>query len=197
MKKFKYIVGVDEVGRGSLAGPLAVCAFCVPAKFLRKILPSKLKDSKAQTKQSREFWFDEFKKHEKAKNISYKITYVSNLVIDSKGLAFALRYAISKSLLSLKISPDQTLVLLDGGIKASQEFKNQKTIIKGDTKEPIIAAASIMAKVTRDRLMEKHAKTYPNYSFETNKGYGTKKHKKALANYGPTKIHRQSFLTKF
>ena len=101
---------------------------------------------------------------------------------------------MTNSLKFLNKKPDETQILLDGGLRAPKEYKNQKTIIKGDEKELAIALASIVAKVTRDVLMVKLAKKYPGYRLEKHKGYGTKKHYQALKNKGISAIHRKSFL---
>ena len=90
--------------------------------------------------------------------------------------------------------PDDSKIFLDGGLKAPEKFSRQRTIIKGDEKKPIIALASVVAKVTRDYKMIRLSKKFPKFDFHTHKGYGTKKHMKAIKKYGPTKIHRQSFL---
>lgn len=195
VKKLKYTVGIDEVGRGPLAGPVAVCALCLKPTFNKKNF-NKFKDSKKLSHIQRVEWLKKIEIEKENKNLSYKVTFQSNKIIDTKGLSFAIRNALKLSLNSLKVNPKDCLVLLDGGLKAPVEYKNQKTIIKGDEKELAIALASIVAKVTRDTLMDKLAKKYSGYGLEKHKGYGTSAHYKALKKLGISAIHRKSFLTK-
>jgi ribonuclease HII len=158
---------------------------------------NKARDSKKLSEGQREKWYEIAKDLEKQGKIFFHISFVSNKIIDKKGISYSLKWAINNSLKKLKLKPEETRILLDGGLRAPEKFKNQKTIIKGDDKEPIISLASIVAKVTRDRYMKKFAKTYPDYGFEKNKGYGTEKHIKALKKYGISAIHRRSFLKRF
>ncbi len=189
----QFPIGIDEVGRGPLAGPVTVCAFTFLRKVsFPKILP-KLKDSKKLSRTQRDMWFAQIKLWQKAGNCDFAVVSVSPKIIDTHGIVFAIQKALNSSLRSLAPKA-QSLVLLDGGLKARPEYKKQKTIIKGDEKEPVIALASIVAKVTRDRYMQKMAKKYPKYGFETHVGYGTRKHYQAIHTYGTTPIHRQSFL---
>ena len=102
--------------------------------------------------------------------------------------------AINRALKRLKLNPKKTLVLLDGLLKAPPEYIHQKTIIKGDQKEMVIGAASIIAKVRRDKMMVKYAKQFPEYGLEQHKGYGTLKHRQNIIKYGPSVLHRRSFL---
>ena len=188
----KYIVGVDEVGRGPLAGPVAVCAFKMPVKFNTKSF-GKLKDSKKLTPEKREEIFEKLKKIKKEKIVDYFVSYETAMRIDKIGLSKAIRNCLDKSITKLKVKPNECTVLLDGGLKAPEKYKNQKTIIKGDEKERAIAFASIVAKVSRDALMCRLAKKYQKYSFEIHKGYGTKKHCKAIKKYGLSAEHRRCF----
>ena len=197
---------MDEVGRGPLAGPVTVCAFAVSTLDV-DIIPRGLKNSKALSAKAREKYAREFRKLAKEGKVVYKISSVSETIIDKKGIVFSVHLAIARALRKLKLhsndrSPGdlsfewkKVLVLLDGGIRAPKEYLNQKTIIKGDIKEPIIAAASIVAKVFRDKKMIRLALRYPEYGFERHKGYGTRAHYKALKKHGPSPIHRLSFLT--
>jgi ribonuclease HII len=204
IKKFKYTIGIDEVGRGPLAGPVAVCALCLGPKLnknnfgnfspLVRLRTKKLRDSKKLSHLQRVKWLEKINSEKEKGNILYKVSFESNKVIDQKGLTFAIKRALSKSLKYLEKKPNECLVLLDGGLKAPAEYKNQKTIIKGDEKELAIALASIVAKVTRDTLMIKLAKRYPGYDLEKHKGYGTKAHYKALKSKGISAIHRRRFL---
>ena len=114
--------------------------------------------------------------------------------IDQKGITHAIRLSIKRCLKRCKVDPRVTRVLLDGSLKAPEEFMYQETIIKGDQKEKVISLASIMAKVTRDQWMKKEALKYPEYGFEIHKGYGTKKHRENIKKKGLSPIHRKSFL---
>jgi ribonuclease HII len=193
--KIKFIVGIDEVGRGPLAGPVAVCAFIMPIGF--KISGfGPLKDSKKLTPKKREEIFCKLEILKNQNKVNYSVCYESAKSIDKIGLSKAIKNCIKKSLKNIKANPKNCLVLLDGGIKAPEEFKNQKTIIKGDEKERAIAFASIVAKVSRDSLMCKMSKKYPKYCFEIHKGYGTKKHCEIIKKEGICKEHRKSFLKK-
>lgn len=197
-KNIKYIIGIDEVGRGPLAGPVAVCAFIMPVKFNAKSF-GKIKDSKKLTPTKREEIFEKLKRLKNSRGstsgseINYFVSYESAQKIDKIGLSKAIKNCLEKSLNKLKAKPDECLVLLDGGLKAPLIYKNQKTIIKGDEKERAIAFASIVAKVSRDDLMCKLAKKYPKYSFEVHKGYGTRKHCDAIRKNSLCFEHRRCF----
>ena len=201
----KYIIGVDEAGRGPLAGPVSVGVCVVPASLTRKILLrqvrasgiSKLKDSKKLSAKMREVWFAKMQEMQKNRQINFSVTLVSNKIIDTKGLSFAIKKALFLSLKNLEVSPTDCLVLLDGGLHAPAQFIHQKTIIKGDEKEFAISLASIAAKVTRDRHMTRLAKKYPAYNFEIHKGYGTARHIATIKKEGISPIHRHSFLKKY
>jgi ribonuclease HII len=195
MRKLKYIVGIDEVGRGPVAGPVAVCALCLQNKFNSKNFVG-FKDSKKLSHIQRLKWFSKINIEKERGNITYKVSFENNKVIDEKGIVFAIKKALANSLKSLKKNPTECLVLLDGGLRAPEEYKNQKTIIKGDEKELAIALASIVAKVTRDEYMVKIANKYPDYDLEKHKGYGTKKHYQAIMANGLLPIHRRTFLKK-
>lgn len=188
----KFVVGIDEVGRGPLAGPVAICAFKMPVDFnARKF--GKIKDSKKLTAENREVIFGMLTILKKEKKINYAVCYESARRIDTIGISKAIRNCLEKCLKNLKIKPHECIILLDGGLKAPAHFKNQKTIIKGDEKKRAIAFASIIAKVSRDALMCRLAKKYPLYSFEIHKGYGTKLHLKAIKKHGFSPFHRESF----
>ncbi|MFH1455293.1 MAG: ribonuclease HII [bacterium] len=190
--KEKNIIGIDEVGRGPLAGPVAVCAFKMSVKFDVKQF-GKIKDSKKLTPEQRECIFSKLKILKKEKIVDYFVCYESARRIDSLGLSKAIKNCLEKSLAKLKLKPKECCVLLDGGLKAPDKYKNQKTIIKGDEKERAIAFASIVAKVSRDALMCRFAKKYPKYLFEIHKGYGTKKHCVLIKKNGLCLEHRKCF----
>ncbi len=196
MFKPTYIIGIDEVGRGPIAGPVAVgsCVFLTPraAKLFRGV-----KESKQLTEEKREAWYSKILKAKEDGHVDFCVTFQSHKVIDTKGLVYAIRTALDTSLYALQLSPSESLVLLDGGLRAPADFVYQKTIIKGDEKKVIIALASICAKVERDRMMRKAAKKYPGYKFEDHKGYGTRGHYSMLLKKGITPLHRRSFLKKF
>jgi ribonuclease HII len=195
MAKIKYLIGVDEVGRGPIAGPVAVGAF-VFLKPQAKQFFKGVKESKQLSEAKREEWFEKIKKAQKLGLINFAVTFQSEKVIDNKGISFAIKKCLSDSLKKLKINPKDAEVRLDGGLKAPPEYTNQKTIIKGDAKETVIALASICAKVLRDRKMCDWAKKHPEYGFEVHKGYGTKNHYRAIELAGLTPLHRRSFLQK-
>jgi len=184
----KYIVGIDEVGRGPLAGPVTVAALAAPVGLKFK----NIKDSKKLSAKKREEWLSLFKNDPK---ILYTISSVSHSVIDKKGISYALRVAVKRCIWKFKIKNSKLKILLDGSLYAPPEYK-QRTIIKGDEKIPIIAAASIIAKVTRDRKMVRLAKKYSKYGFEIHKGYGTKFHLRMIRRHGLSQIHRKSFCTR-
>jgi len=199
-----FIIGIDEAGRGPLAGPVSVGVFMAPKnlnKKLIKILGGKIKDSKKLSLKRREEIYKEFLKLRKetrlnkVEQVSFSVTHISNKIIDKIGISKAVQKGISKSLHNLHPSYDRknSVIRLDGLLKAPKEFKNQKTIIKGDEKNVFIACASIVAKVERDRLMTKLAKKYPKYKFEIHKGYGTKKHRNLIKIHGLSPIHRRTF----
>jgi len=192
-----YIVGIDEVGRGSLAGPVVVGAVALPVgkKFIN------LRDSKKLTPRARENWFD-FVKGEK--DIFYATARVYHNKIDKVNIAEAANAASTKAFLKLisrSKSGDVVKVYLDGGLYLNEEVVLKKirsafrvkTVIKGDEKINSIKLASIMAKVTRDRYMVKLHDRYPRYGFNLHKGYGTEIHRRAIKRYGLSKIHRRSF----
>lgn len=195
----KYIIGIDEVGRGPLAGPVTVCAVLCSVENYKKIkqlktLPKSGFDSKKIKHTDRKIFRDVLHKLSVDSRISYSLFHISNKIIDSRGISYAIKLAIEKNLKKLRAKKD-TNILLDGGLKAPEIYINQKTIIKGDEKEKIIAWASIIAKVSRDDLMKKISKKYPHYNFHIHKGYGTKAHKDAIKKHGITPIHRKTWIT--
>ncbi len=194
----KTVVGIDEVGRGPLAGPVTVCAVTCSEENYRllkrnKELPLSGKDSKKLKIQDREKYDKILRALQKEGKISYAIIHVSNKIIDSKGISFAIRRATNDALQKLKLQKKDCIVLLDGGLKAPENFTKQKTIIKGDEKEKIIAWASILAKVSRDAVMCRFSLRYPVYGFAVHKGYGTQKHRLNIGQNGLSAIHRATF----
>jgi len=206
----KYIVGIDEVGRGPIAGPVAVCAFScaitnLPASETGYELlitngvqetKSKLKDSKKLSKKQREKWFEYLKKEKQNGNCDFAVSYVSPQNIDKFGIVKSIQKALDSSLEKLNANGQllNAQIYLDGGLKAPIEFINQETVIKGDELHPIISMASIMAKVSRDKIMVSYAKDYPEYGFEKHSGYGTKAHYDAIKKHGLIPLHRKSFI---
>ncbi len=177
-----FVAGVDEAGRGPLAGPVVAAA--VILKPGQK-LPN-LRDSKKLSEKQREILFEKITKNA----ITYAVTEVSNKYIDKNGLTKAVQKANNDSI--SKLDPQPSHVLFDGNDKQTTHLPYE-TIIKGDTFIREIMAASIIAKVTRDRKMYKLAKKHPLYRFEQHKGYGTMLHKALLKKHKPCELHRKSY----
>jgi ribonuclease HII len=188
-----YIVGIDEAGRGPLAGPVAIGAVRIPKEFDKTFFKG-IKDSKKLTFEERELWYSLVLEAKKRGELDFKVALISEKVIDKYGIAYAIRLGIKRVLKGLVPNDIDSQIFLDGGIKAPIEFVHQLTVIKGDEKIPVISLASICAKVVRDRRMVKLAEKYPLYDFDLHKGYGTRIHREAIRKYGSTKLHRQSFL---
>jgi len=179
------ICGVDEAGRGPLAGPVCAAACILP----RGLQIDGLNDSKKLTEKRREQLFDEI--CEKA--VCYGIAFATVEEIEERNILGATYLAMNRAIALLDPSPE--LALIDGNRNKEIEIPSQ-TVVKGDSKCADIAAASILAKVTRDRYMLEMAEQYPQYGFEKHKGYGTKAHYEAIRTYGMAPIHRPSFLKK-
>ncbi len=190
VNKKRFIVGIDEVGRGPLAGPVAVGAVAVHPKLLKKF--KTIKDSKQLSEKQRALWDNKIRA-EVSDDLRIAVTMVSAHTIDRLGITMAIKKALTQSIAKLGISPHDCTVLLDGGLRAPMEYTDQKTIIHGDAKEPVIAMASVVAKVKRDKLMQQLSKKYPLYHFTQNKGYGTQCHREAIQNHGLSTHHRKSF----
>jgi len=190
-----YLIGIDEVGRGPLAGPVTVCACMIRRSDRARLqkLCVGIKDSKKLSVGAREAWLSKINLWKKDGLVSYAVTSISNTQIDKKGIAIAIKNALRVSLTKLKVNPKECHVLLDGSLYAPLEYKKQKTIIKGDEKEFIISLASIVAKVHRDAFMSKISKKFPYFGFEIHKGYGTQAHRDAIKKYGISSIHRATF----
>jgi ribonuclease HII len=192
----KYIIGIDEVGRGPLAGPVALGAFCVKKDFnFKKLLG--IRDSKKLTPEKREYFLKKILELQKNKEVDFAVSYISAKEIDKIGISPAIKKALKNSLKKINKNRDECSIFLDGGLYAPEEYKRQKTIIKGDDKIKVISCASVVAKVLRDRLMCKLAKKYPKYGFDIHKGYGTKKHCESIRKNGICLEHRKCFLKNF
>lgn len=189
----RYVIGIDEVGRGPIAGPVAVGAFVFLNSDAKKLFKG-VKESKQLSEAQREKWFSIIKLAKEEGWVDFAVNFQSSKVIDKKGIVFAIKTALAKSLRALTLDIGNTLVLLDGGLRAPAEYINQRTIIKGDEKEMVIALASICAKVLRDRKMIKLGIKYPVYGLVNHKGYGTRDHYKAIKKYGLIDEHRKSFI---
>lgn len=182
----KTICGVDEAGRGPLAGPVCAAAVILPPNI---DIPG-LDDSKKLSDKRRRELFPIILQQA----ISYGIGLATHQEIDQINILQATYLAMERALEQLKQKPD--LALIDGN-RAKDFGIPIKTVVHGDSLSASIAAASILAKVTRDDLMVKYAETYPQYAFDIHKGYGTKAHYEALRTFGPSPIHRMTFLKKF
>lgn len=185
-KGFQLICGVDEAGRGPLAGPVCAAAVILPPCM---DIPG-LNDSKKLSDKKRRELFPIIQE----KAVAYGIAFATHEEIDSINILQATFLAMERAINKLQVKPD--LALIDGN--RSKDFGlPAQTVIKGDSLSASIAAASILAKVTRDDYMAEMSKIYPEYGFEIHKGYGTRAHYAALSEHGPCAIHRMSFLKKF
>ncbi|WP_446899813.1 ribonuclease HII [Clostridium sp. LBM24168] len=183
-----YIAGVDEVGRGPLAGPIAAGAVVFNLNCRKDSdLILGIKDSKKLSPKKRE----QLSEIIKERAVSYSIAIINNSEIDGRGISWCNNEVLRRAVKGLKVPVD--MVLSDGYAVNNLDIDN-KFIIKGDAKSVSIAAASIIAKVYRDKLMEEYDKVYPYYNFSSNSGYGTKEHIEAIKKYGVCKLHRLSFL---
>ncbi len=191
-KSVKWLVGIDEAGRGPLAGPVAVGIAVIPSKFSWEIIPG-VGDSKQITEKNREAIFLQAKQLKQMKKLDFVVTLISARTIDKIGITAAVRQGIESGLKKLSLSPEVTEVRLDGLLHAPIEYKHQQTIIKGDSTEKIIGLASILAKVTRDRYMLRQTKKYPKYQFAQHKGYGSVLHRNLILEHGFSPLHRQTY----
>lgn len=180
-KGIKYIAGVDEVGRGPLVGPVVTAAVILPADFYDE----RINDSKKVTEKKREMLYDVIMENA----VRVGIGMSSSEVIDEINILEATKKAMKEALNNLSVKPEHVLI---DAVKLDIDIPST-SIIKGDAKSQSIAAASIIAKVTRDRMMYELDKEHPEYDFAHNKGYGTKKHIEAIRKYGILKEHRKSF----
>lgn len=184
-KGYSYIAGVDEAGRGPLAGPVYAAAVILPEGAEL----SGINDSKKLTPKKREELFDKITEIA----ISYAIFSVDEKEIDEINILNATYKAMNEAVNNLSQKPDY--VIIDGNSIKGMEIAHE-TVVKGDAKSISIAAASILAKVSRDRYIDEMGKVYPEYGFENHKGYGTKAHTEAILKYGVCPIHRRTFLKK-
>ena len=178
----QYVIGADEVGRGSFAGPIVAAA--VKIKKSHEYLLTEVKDSKKLSQKKREEIFDLITNN----NVSYSISECSNEIIDNIGITEANKLVLENCIEEIYTGKEKVYV---------DHFKINKfssvSLIRGEDNSKAIALASIIAKVYRDNLMVEFAKEYPNYLFESNKGYGTKAHRESIKKYGLTELHRNSF----
>lgn len=184
--EIQCICGVDEAGRGPLAGPVYAAAVILP----RDLVIEGLNDSKKLTEKRREALYDVIVEQA----VAYGIGSADEREIDDINILQATFLAMRRAIAQLSVRPD--LALIDGN-RESDFGVPAETVVGGDGRSANIAAASILAKVTRDRVMLEYAQKYPQYGFDVHKGYGTKRHYEALREFGPCPIHRQSFLRKF
>ena len=184
-KGYKAVCGVDEAGRGPLAGPVCAAAVILPENTIIE----GVNDSKKLSEKKREALFDVIKEQA----LSYSIAFASVEEIEEMNILNATMLAMKRAVEGLDVKADYAMI--DGNRLPNLDIDSE-FIIKGDAKSMSIACASILAKVSRDRLLHKYAEEFPEYSFDKHKGYGTKVHVEALKKYGPCKYHRLSFLTK-
>ncbi|MCJ7617444.1 MAG: ribonuclease HII [Desulfobacterales bacterium] len=181
-KGFSYIAGIDEAGRGPLAGPVVSAAVLLPTSFH----DPDITDSKKLTPKKRSYLYEKLYEHA----VSIGIGIIDNIEIDRINILNASLISMAISVKNLNPQPDY--LLIDGKFRIPADL-TQETIIRGDTLSISIAAASIIAKVTRDRLMERYHQDYPQFGFSRHKGYPTKAHKEAIEKFGCCPIHRRTF----
>ncbi|MGB1251158.1 MAG: ribonuclease HII [Candidatus Promineifilaceae bacterium] len=182
------IAGLDEAGRGALAGPVAAAAVILPLDK-REALSylSEVNDSKKLTAKKRAYFYDLITEHA----LAYGIGTSSPIRIDREGIVPATKYAMQQALKHLGMQPE--FLLIDGRIRLRGTKIPQNSVVRGDGKSISIAAASILAKVTRDRYMQALDPLYPQYGFASHKGYATKRHVAAIDLHGPLELHRHTF----
>ena len=200
----RYVIGLDEVGRGALAGPVVVAAAAIPINLVVRSGGGRvtLRDSKKLSARQRELWFNYFRRSPKLYSAVAKVhpRTIEKINISRAGNRAALR-AIRKLIPLLPCPVSRVAVFLDGGLYLGNKRQGArgveyraKTIIRGDEKITAVKIASIIAKVTRDRLMVRLSERYPEYGFEIHKGYGTLRHRRVIKKYGRTVVHRSTFL---
>ena len=186
-KGLSYVAGIDEAGRGPLAGPVVVGIAIMPENSMIE----GVNDSKKVSEKKREKLYDLITQEA----IAWNVGIADQNEIDEINILNATKLALTRAIDGLKIKPD--LILVDALTNINTLGIPYKSIIKGDAKEYSIAAASILAKVTRDRMMREYDEIYPQYGFSGHKGYGTAKHIAAIKEYGPCILHRKSFIKNF
>ena len=186
-KGFKYICGIDEAGRGPLAGPVVIASVIMPEDSMIE----GINDSKKVSEKKRELIYDKILEEA----VSYGVAIIGQDEIDDINILNATKKGLTMSLKELTVKPD--LILVDALEHIDTLGIPYESIIKGDAKAYSISAASIIAKVTRDRIMREWSEIYPEYGFEVHKGYGTAKHIAAIKEHGLCQIHRKSFTKKF
>ncbi|WP_301965145.1 ribonuclease HII [uncultured Ruminococcus sp.] len=184
-KGYKSVCGVDEAGRGPLAGPVCAAAVILP----EGVIIDGVNDSKKLSEKKRESLFDVIREQA----LSYSIAYATVDEIEEINILNATMLAMRRAIDGLDIKADYAMI---DGNKIPPINIDAECIVKGDAKSMSIACASILAKVSRDRLLYKYAEEYPMYGFDKHKGYGTKVHREAILKYGPCPYHRKSFLKK-
>ena len=194
----KYFIGIDEAGRGPLAGPVAAGAVIVPVDFDWSSVAGAT-DSKKMTEKNRERIFSIMNTLQTAGKLDFAVAFSSSHMIDTYGIVPAVRSALDRAITSVvkDVALQDIEVLLDGGLHAPEQFEHQQTIIRGDLSEPVISLASIAAKVTRDRLMVHLSEKYPAYGFDIHKGYGTLAHRRMIEQNGLCELHRATFCKNF
>jgi ribonuclease HII len=180
-KGYSYIIGLDEAGRGPMAGPVVVAGVILPKDYYDE----RINDSKKLTEKKREQLFEVIKENA----LAYYISIIDEKRVDELNVYTSSKTGMIEAIDNIKIKPDFALT---DAMPLGDKIEHI-SIIKGDSKSISIAAASILAKVTRDRIMIEYDKQYPEYGFKKHKGYPTKQHKEALKKYGPCPIHRRSF----
>lgn len=185
--KIQYICGIDEAGRGPLAGPVVVGAVIMPKESWIK----GVNDSKKIAEKKREVLFEKITEEA----VAYGVGIVDPKTIDEINILNATKLALTKAIQELKVKPD--LIIVDALEHINTLGIPYESMIRGDEKVYSVSAASIVAKVTRDRIMRQWDEVYPQYGFEHHKGYGTKAHIEAIRTYGLTPIHRRSFTKNF
>lgn len=184
-KGYENIAGVDEVGRGPLAGPVCAAAVILP----KGMIINGVDDSKKLSEKKRERLYEEIINNA----VAYSVAFVEPSVIDEINIRQATHKAMQQAVYDLKTKAD--FLLVDGNDRIAFDGVESEYVVKGDSKFECIAAASIVAKVTRDRYMVEMDSVYPHYGFAKNKGYGTKEHMLGIRQYGIADIHRRSFIT--
>jgi len=186
-EKIKLIAGIDEAGRGPLAGPVVVGIAIMP----KDSMIEGINDSKKISEKKREKLYEQIKEEA----IAWSVGIADQNEIDEINILNATKLALTRAIEAISVKPD--LILVDALTNINTKGIPYKSIIKGDSKEYSIASASIIAKVTRDRMMREYDEIYPQYGFSGHKGYGTAKHIAAIKEYGPCILHRKSFIKNF